>query len=60
MPEVKNIFKILLLLHNMGTKIDEKLWPTFSYILAGREAIKKEKNDIIGYSTTMHSSDRTI
>ena len=28
--------------------------------VAGREAIKKEKNDIIGYSTTMHSSDRTI
>ena len=28
--------------------------------LAGREAIRKEKNDIIGYSTTIHSSDCTI
>ena len=28
--------------------------------LAGREAIRKEKNDIIGYSTTIHSSDWAI
>ena len=28
--------------------------------LAGREAKKKKKNDIIGYSTTIHSSDCTI
>lgn len=38
-------------------------WKTMAYIflhLAGREAIRKEKNDIIGYSTTIHSSDCTI
>ena len=39
MPEVK-IFKILLLLHNMGTKIDEKLWLhflTFSWKRSNKE-----------------------